>query len=50
MKTSRPYCYAPWTTVQYSGVFNGGGISPCCEWRGEKFTGKISEYPNSKYL
>jgi len=50
MKKSRPYCYAPWTTVQYSGVFNGGGISPCCEWRGEKFTGKISEYQDSKYL
>ena len=50
MKTSRPYCYAAWTTVQYSGVFNGGGISPCCEWRGEKFTGKISEYQNSKYV
>jgi len=50
MTKSKPFCHAPWTTVQYSGTFNGGGISPCCEWRGEKFTGKISEYHNSKYL
>jgi organic radical activating enzyme len=50
MKKSRPYCYAPWTTVQYSGVFNGGGISPCCEWQGEKYTGDIKDYQGSKYL
>lgn len=48
MKT--PYCYAPWTTAQYSGTFGGGGISPCCEWNGEKFTGAVKDYYDSDYL
>lgn len=50
MKKSRPYCYAPWTTAQYSGVFGGGGISPCCEWKGSKFTGEVKDYHTSEYL
>ena len=50
MKNSEPFCYAPWTTVQYSGVYSGGGISPCCEWRLEKFKGNIKDYNSSEYL
>lgn len=46
----KPFCRAPWTTIQYSGTFGGGGVSPCCEWRGEKFTGAISDYESSEYL
>lgn len=46
----KPYCYAPWTTVQYSGTFGGGGISPCCEWKGEKFTDAVKDYHTSEYL
>ena len=45
-----PYCYAPWTTIQYSGTFGGGGISPCCEWDGKKFTGAVADYQSSDYL
>ena len=44
------FCQAAWTTVQYSGTFGGGGISPCCEWSGEKYTGSIKDYQNSDYL
>ena len=47
---NKPFCYAPWTTIQYSGVYNGGGVSPCCEWRDEKYKGKIEEYQSSEYL
>lgn len=50
MSKSRPYCYAPWTTAQYSGTFGGGGISPCCEWKGKKFTGEVKDYNTSEYL
>jgi molybdenum cofactor biosynthesis enzyme MoaA len=45
-----PFCQAAWTTVQYSGTYGGGGISPCCEWSGEKYTGSIKDYQNSDYL
>lgn len=50
MSIKIPFCYAPWTTVQYSGIYSGGGVSPCCEWRGEKFIGAISDYESSEYL
>lgn len=43
---SKPFCYAPWTTAQYA----NGGISPCCEWNGEKFKGAVKDYHNSDYL
>lgn len=49
-KESKPFCYAPWTTVQFGGVYGGGGISPCCEWKGEKFSGSVKEYHSSNYL
>lgn len=50
MNKFNPFCYAPWTTVQYSGTFGGGGISPCCEWKGKKFTGEVKDYNTSEYL
>lgn len=50
MNKSKPFCYAPWTTIQYSGVYEGGGTSPCCEWRGERFKGEVKDYKSSKYL
>lgn len=50
MIKSRPFCYAPWTTIQYSGVYEGGGISPCCEWRGGKYKGLVKDYETSEYL
>lgn len=50
MTKSKPYCLAPWTSVQYSGVYEGGGISVCCEWRGKKFKGDICDYQSSDYL
>lgn len=43
---SKPFCYAPWTTAQYA----NGGVSPCCEWNGEKFKGAVKDYHNSDYL
>ena len=43
---SKPFCYAPWTTAQYT----NGGISPCCEWKGENFTGAVKDYFTSEYL
>ena len=50
MNKFNPFCYAPWTTAQYSGTYNGGGISPCCEWKGEKFKGEVKDYNTSEYL
>jgi len=50
MIKSNPFCYAPWTTIQYSGVYEGGGISPCCEWRGGKYKGLVKDYETSEYL
>jgi hypothetical protein len=46
----KPFCYAPWTNIQYSGVYEGGGASPCCEWHGKRFTGNVNEYLDSDYL
>ena len=48
MNKFNPFCYAPWTTAQYSGTYNGGGISPCCEWKGEKFKGEVKDYNTSE--
>jgi len=45
-----PFCYAPWTNIQYSGVYEGGGASPCCEWHGKRFQGDVKDYFNSDYL
>ena len=39
-----PYCLAPWTNLQYSGMYEGGG------WRGDKFKGAIKDYTSSEYL
>ena len=50
MTISKPYCFAPWTNVQYSGVYEGGGTSVCCEWRAGKYTGPVEDYENSEYL
>jgi len=50
MAKNNPYCYAPWTTAQYGGTYGGGGISPCCEWKGDKFTGAVGDYHTSEYL
>ncbi len=47
MTKSKPFCYAPWTTVQYQGT---SGITPCCEWKGDAFEGNIKDYANSEYL
>ena len=47
MKASKPFCYAPWTTAQYSGTL---GIRHCCEWKGEAFKGSVKDYETSKYL
>ena len=47
MKTSKPFCYAAWTTAQYQGT---NGITPCCEWKGDPFEGSIKEYADSEYL
>jgi len=47
---NKPFCYAPWTNIQYSGVYEGGGASPCCEWHGKRFTGKVKDYLDSEYL
>lgn len=46
----KPFCYAPWTNIQYSGVYEGGGASPCCEWHGKRFRGAVKDYLNSEYL
>lgn len=43
---SKPFCYAPWTTAQYT----NGGVSPCCEWDGENFTGAVKDYFTSEYI
>lgn len=45
-----PFCYAPWTTVSYGGIFGGGGTAPCCEWKGTRFTGDVKDYDSSEYL
>ena len=50
MTNSKPFCYAPWTNIQYSGVYEGGGTSVCCEWRGGKYTGDVKDYESSEYL
>ena len=50
MTKSKPFCLAPWTNIQYSGVYEGGGTSVCCEWRGGKYKGAVKDYANSAYL
>lgn len=47
---NKPFCYAPWTNIQYSGVYEGGGASPCCEWHGKRFQGNVKDYIDSEYL
>ena len=52
----QPYCTAPWVSVQYGALIQEGrvtprpGVTPCCEWSGESFTGSIESYFKSKTL
>lgn len=49
MSKSKPFCYAPWTTMLYGSMYKAGA-QPCCEWNGDVFEGKIKDYQSSKYL
>lgn len=49
MSKSKPFCYAPWTTILYGGMYRAGA-QPCCEWSGETYKGKIGKYHQSDYL
>lgn len=46
----RPFCVAPWVSVQYGALLRGGGVTPCCEWGGDTFKGSIESYLNSELL
>ena len=46
----KPFCQAAWTTMLYGGAYSGGGVSPCCEWKGDIFDGPIGEYERSDFL
>jgi hypothetical protein len=46
----KPFCQAAWTTMLYGGAYSGGGVSPCCEWKGDIFEGPLAEYENSDFL
>lgn len=46
----RPFCVAPWVSIQYGALLHGGGVTPCCEWKGDPFKGSIESYFNSELL
>lgn len=47
---NKPFCSAPWTTIQHGSVLQQGGTCPCCEWSGSVFKGGIKEYLKSDWL
>lgn len=49
MTKSKPFCYAPWTTLLYGSMYRAGA-QPCCEWNGEVYKGNVKEYDKSDYL
>lgn len=49
MKKSKPFCYAPWTTLLYGSMYKAGA-QPCCEWSGETYKDNIENYQDSEFL
>ena len=46
----KPFCYAPWMSLQYGSLLNGGGFSPCCESQWRAYNGSYDEYIKSDEL
>lgn len=46
----KPFCSAPWTTIQHGAVLQQGGTCPCCEWSGAVYKDGIKEYLTSDWL
>jgi molybdenum cofactor biosynthesis enzyme MoaA len=47
---NKPFCNAPWVSIQYGALLKTGGATPCCEWEGRTFKGPISSYYESQWL
>jgi sulfatase maturation enzyme AslB (radical SAM superfamily) len=51
MTDNKPFCSAPWTTIQHGSVLQQGGTCPCCEWSSSPiFKGGIKKYLESEWL
>lgn len=50
MTNTKPFCSAPWTTIQHGAVLHQGGTCPCCEWSSEVYKGGIKQYLESEWL
>jgi sulfatase maturation enzyme AslB (radical SAM superfamily) len=50
MTDNKPFCSAPWTTIQHGSVLQQGGTCPCCEWSGEVYKSGIRQYLESEWL
>jgi sulfatase maturation enzyme AslB (radical SAM superfamily) len=50
MIDNKPFCSAPWTTIQHGSVLQQGGTCPCCEWSGLIYKGGIKQYLESEWL
>ena len=46
----KPFCYAPWMSLQYGSLLQGGGFSPCCESQWRAYNGSFDEYSKSDEL
>jgi len=50
MTDTKPFCSAPWTSIQHGSVLHQGGTCPCCEWNGKIYKGGIKQYLESDWL
>ena len=50
MIDNKPFCSAPWTTIQHGSVLHQGGTCPCCEWNGTVYKNGIKQYLESDWL
>lgn len=49
-KNRKPFCYAPWISLQYGSLIQSGGFTPCCEARWTGVKGSYESYLNSTRL
>jgi organic radical activating enzyme len=50
MNDNKPFCIAPWVSLQYGGLIEHGGATPCCDWDGLAYKGNLKDYFTSEWL
>lgn len=50
MTDKKPFCIAPWVSLQYGSLLRNGGATPCCDWGTDAYKGKLADYFDSDWL